>query len=43
MQSTSKITHALLKEGREYSERVLKGLTAGVSHFHAVQYIKNEL
>ena len=43
MQSTQKISLALLNEGREYSERILKGLTAGVSHFHAVQYIKNEL
>ena len=39
----SKISHNLLTEGREYSERILKGLTAGVSHFHAVQYIKDEL
>jgi len=39
----SKVTHAVLKEGREYSERILKGLTSGVSHFHAVQYMKNEL
>jgi aspartyl aminopeptidase len=39
----SRITHALLKDGREYSERVLKGLRAGISHFHAVDFIKNEL
>jgi aspartyl aminopeptidase len=39
----SKVTKDLLIQGREYSERVLKGLTAGVSHFHAVQYMKNEL
>jgi aspartyl aminopeptidase len=43
MQAKNKVSHALLKEGREYSERILKGLTAGVSHFHAVQYIKDEL
>jgi aspartyl aminopeptidase len=39
----SKISHALLTEGREYSETILKGLTAGVSHFHAVDYMKNLL
>ena len=33
----------LLEEGREYSKRILQGLTAGVSHFHAVQYIKGQL
>ena len=43
MQAKTAITHALLKEGRQYSERILKGLTAGTSHFHAVQYIKDEL
>lgn len=43
MKKASTITHALLTEGREYSERVLKGLTAGVSHFHAVKYMKDQL
>lgn len=37
------VSNLLLTEGREYSKRILKGLTAGVSHFHAVQYIKDEL
>ena len=44
MQSTAqKISFQLLKEGRDYSERVLNGLRAGVSHFHAVQYMKDQL
>ena len=43
MQAKTAITHALLKEGRDYSERIVKGLTAGVSHFHAVHYLKEEL
>jgi aspartyl aminopeptidase len=38
-----KITQTLLKEGRDYSEKMLKGLRAGVSHFHAVTYMKDEL
>jgi aspartyl aminopeptidase len=33
----------LYKEGKQYSENILKGLTASVSHFHGVEYIKNEL
>ena len=37
--ASSHISHQLLSEGREYSERILKGLTAGVSHFHAVKYM----
>ena len=41
--ATNKISHALLTEGREYSERILKGLSAGVSHFHAVRYMCDEL
>lgn len=32
-----------LDEAREYSKEILKGLTAGVSHFHAVLYMKNQL
>ena len=43
MQSKSVISNVLLKEGRQYAEKILKGLTAGVSHFHAVQYMKDEL
>jgi aspartyl aminopeptidase len=43
MQATQKISFQLLKQGREYSERVLKGLQAGISHFHAVEYMKAEL
>jgi len=34
---------ALLHDGREYAHNILKGLTAGVSHFHAVKYMKDEL
>ena len=41
--SSSKISKTLLDEGRKYSERILKGLTSGVSHFHAVKYMKDEL
>ena len=40
---TAAISNALLHEGREYSTEILKGLTAGVSHFHAVAYIKDHL
>lgn len=40
MQTLSK---TLLEEGRLYSERILKGLRAGTSHFHAVKYFKDEL
>ena len=43
MQSSAKVSKQLLDEGREYSERILKGLSAGVSHFHAVKYMKDEL
>jgi hypothetical protein len=39
----AKVSLPLLNEGREYSERILKGLTAGVSHFHAVKYMCDEL
>ena len=37
------VSNALLGEAREYSSEILKGLTAGVSHFHAVAYMKNQL
>lgn len=37
------LTFDLLNQGREYSKTILKGLTAGVSHFHAVDFIKNRL
>ena len=37
------ISNALLGEARTYSSEILKGLTAGVSHFHAVGYIKDQL
>ena len=40
---TAAISNALLHEGREYSTEILKGLTAGVSHFHAVAYIMDHL
>jgi hypothetical protein len=33
-----KISFELLKNGREYSDKIIKGLAAGVSHFHAVKY-----
>jgi hypothetical protein len=41
MKAASTISHSLLKDGREYSKRVLEGLSAGISHFHAVQYMKD--
>ena len=37
------ISNALLVEAREYSTGILKGLSSGVSHFHAVEHIKNRL
>jgi len=37
------LSFELLNNGREYAKRILKGLTAGVSHFHGVEYMKNEL
>ena len=44
MQSkASKLSFQLLKEGKQYSERVLEGLSSGVSHFHAVSYMMNQL
>ena len=42
MEDTS-ISNALLGEARTYSSEILKGLAAGVSHFHAVGYIKDQL
>lgn len=33
----------LLNESREYAEKILQGLRAGVSHFHAVKYMKDQL
>jgi aspartyl aminopeptidase len=39
----SAVTSTLLKEGRQYSEKILEGLTAGVSHFHAVAFMKARL
>lgn len=39
----SKVSHLLYKEGKSYSENILKGLTASVSHFHGVEYMTNEL
>ena len=43
MESSSGINHQLLNESREYAEKILVGLQAGVSHFHAVQYMKDQL
>jgi aspartyl aminopeptidase len=37
------ISNHLLSEAKTYSTEILKGLTAGVSHFHAVGYIKDQL
>jgi aspartyl aminopeptidase len=37
------ISNALLTEGRAYAQEILKGLTAGTSHFHAVKYMKDKL
>lgn len=39
----SAISFELLNNGRDYAKTILKGLTAGVSHFHAVEYMKNRL
>ena len=41
--ASSAVTFELLKSGREYAQTILKGLTAGTSHFHAVGYMKNTL
>jgi aspartyl aminopeptidase len=38
-----KVTQALLAEGKEYSKRILVGLNASPSHFHAVNYCKDQL
>ena len=44
MQSkASAISFELLNQGRDYAKTILKGLTAGTSHFHAVDYMKNKL
>jgi hypothetical protein len=40
---SKQISHALLQESREYAQEVLKGLTAAVSHFHGVKYMKERL
>jgi len=37
------ISNALLTEGRAYAQEILKGLTAGTSHFHAVKFMKDKL
>ena len=42
-QAKGGVTLQQLNEGRAYSQEILKGLTAGVSHFHAVQYMKDQL
>jgi len=34
---------AQLTEARKYSEKIIKGLSSGVSHFHAVNYMQNQL
>lgn len=39
----SALSFELLNQGRDYAKTILKGLTAGVSHFHAVDYMKNVL
>lgn len=37
------LTFEVLSQGRDYAKNILKGLTAGVSHFHAVDYMKTKL
>ena len=32
-----------MDESREYAEKIVDGLKAGISHFHAVQYMKDKL
>jgi aspartyl aminopeptidase len=32
-----------LTEGQDYSKKILEGLASGTSHWHAVDYMKNEL
>jgi len=41
--ASNAVTFDLLKKSQEYSEEILKGLKAGTSHFHAVQYMKDLL
>lgn len=37
------VTKELLKESQDYAKQILVGLNASVSHFHAVEYCKNQL
>ena len=37
------ISNALLTEGRTYAQEILKGLSSGTSHFHAVKFMKDKL
>jgi aspartyl aminopeptidase len=37
------ISNALLTEGRTYATEILKGLTSGTSHFHAVKFMTDKL
>jgi len=39
----TRINHALLNESREYAKKILEGLNASPSHFHAVNYCKSQL
>ena len=41
-QAKNLVNNLLLTQGQEYSKKILEGLTAGTSHFHAVEYIMNE-
>jgi len=43
MKKITKVSHLLYKEGKSYSEKILRGLTASVSHFHGVEFMRNEL
>ena len=37
------ISNALLTEGRAYAQEILKGLSSGTSHFHAVKFMTDKL
>lgn len=37
------MTNELLSEGRKYATKILEGLNAAPSHFHAVNYFKDQL
>ena len=39
----AKMSSELLAEGRIYATKILEGLNASPSHFHAVNYFKDQL